>query len=249
VVSAGDVLTEPGAAPYSTERRYRDVNLQALYFNNPLGSAENCDRVGPQLLAGPFPNGQYHQIQADGVTIEWAVPATDPSGVWRTLVVVNDNTTDAQGRGVWRPIDLIDDGSGVFRGTFTVAAAGRITYVIQTVDNRGNVTWLNFVNAAPRSPAASRRPGVAAANPAGVPSSGVPINVPLPVDVTLTGPTGPQITGFTPDRGIRGAAVAIQGNNLLGASAVQFAVRPLTTTSASAIQATVPRTPSRVRSR
>lgn len=60
--------------------------------------------------------------------------------------------------------------------------------------------------------------------------------------MTLTGPTGPQITGFTPDRGIRGASVAIQGNNLLGASAVQFGGRPaaFTTTSASVIQAAVP---------
>jgi Calx-beta domain/FG-GAP-like repeat/Galactose oxidase, central domain/IPT/TIG domain/Kelch motif len=208
VVSTAEVLTaQPTDAPYSTERRFRDVNLEVLYFNSAATPGENCDRSGPTLGAGPLPGGLYHSL--DGTLIQWAVPASDSAGVWRVVVVVNDNSLDAQGRGRWTPVELADDGAGTWRGTFTAAGAGTVTYMIQAVDNRGNVSWLDFTTA-------SVAPG------GGLPSSGVPLKIPLPVDVVVSGPAGPHVDAFSPPSGMVGATVSIFGRNLGGATGVAF---------------------------
>src|SRR2546423_13160180 len=101
---------------------------------------------------------------APRASISWAVPATDSSGVWRVLVVYTTNTVDAQHRGTWTPLELTNDGSGTFRGNLNVAGGTRLTYVIEAVDNRGNVAWLDYVSAQ-------------------LPSSGTALGVPKPIDV------------------------------------------------------------------
>jgi hypothetical protein len=81
------------------------------------------------------------------------------------MVVATDNTVDGEGYGQWVPIELEDvDGDSRWTGTFEIGGIDRLTYVVQAVDNRGNLTWLDFVSAE-------------------TPASGVNTGLPLPVDV------------------------------------------------------------------
>lgn len=161
-VTTGEAVKDNPAEPfYTTARRYRNLDLEVFYYNNRATPLHNCDRLGPELGAGPF-----HTV--NGMTISWSVPATDANGVWRVLVVYNTNTTDSSRRGTWIPLELTASG-GAFTGSTTVSAARRLTYVVQAVDNRGNVTWLDY-------------------STADLPASGVPLGVPLPVDVNIGNP-------------------------------------------------------------
>jgi hypothetical protein len=98
----------------------------------------------------------------------------DASGVWRVIVVYNDNSVDAQGRGHWTPLELTDStpaqpigADHIFTGSVTISGSALVTYVLQSVDNRGNVTWLDYVAAR-------------------LPASGVPLGIPQAVDVPLS---------------------------------------------------------------
>jgi len=165
-VTAGEaVKNQLTDSVYSVARRYRNVDVEVFYFNNRTTPAENCDRTPPELGAGPF-EGDYHQ--QNGSTISWSVPAADASGVWRVVVVHNANTVNAERRGAWTPLELTRDSAGTFRGSIAAPATTRLTYVIQAVDNRGNVAWLDYVSAES-------------------PSSGVAVVVPKPVDVPVGG--------------------------------------------------------------
>jgi hypothetical protein len=224
VVEAGEALkAQDGDAEYTIQRKYREIDLEVFYFNNTALPTDNCDREGPQLEAGPF-GGAYHQ--ASGSTIEWAVPASDPSGVWRVVVVLTDNLVDGGGRGTWAPLELADDGSGTWRGAKTLGGATRATYLIEAVDKRGNVAWLDYVTAE-------------------LPASGVALSVPQPVDVAVSGgpPPAPAITGFAPTAGPAGTEVTIAGANLVGATEVTFggaAAKEFTVLSPTSISAIVP---------
>jgi hypothetical protein len=206
VVAAGEVLTaHPGDAAYSTHRRSRNVDMEVLYFNDTQDPLRNCDRTGPAILPGTLPGGLYHRVT--GTLVEWAVKAADDAGVWRVVVVVNDNGVDGQGRGAWKPVELADDGGGTWRGSFTAAGPGVVTYLIQAVDNRGNVSWLDFVAA-----------------PTDLPSSGVRLDIALPVDVAVTGGASdaPHVATFSPPSGLVGASVSVFGDRFTGTSAVAF---------------------------
>jgi len=71
------------------------------------------------------------------------------------IVVTTDGLVDPLGYGSWVPLELVSDGNGHWTGSRSFVGTTRITYVVQAVDNRGNVTWLEYQ-----------------ANP--LPSSGVP---------------------------------------------------------------------------
>jgi hypothetical protein len=167
VVSAGEALRAQDLpdAPYSVQRTYREIDLEVFYFNNTTpGGQGNCDRTPPDL-AGGFAAGAYHQVLGD--RIEWAVNASDggdPAAVWRVLVVSTLNA-DGDAIGAWEPLELENDGSGTWRGSRSMEGS-RVTYVIQAVDRRGNVAWVDYVT-----------------SPAGLPASGVPHGIPLTVEV------------------------------------------------------------------
>ncbi|MCI0542864.1 MAG: IPT/TIG domain-containing protein, partial [Actinobacteria bacterium] len=222
VVTTGEALKPQDTdLVYSTERRYREIDLEVLYFNHSTDPTQNCDRDGPALLLGPF-GGDYHQSGSG--TVEWAVPATDPSGVWRVLVVATDNLVDGNGRGAWQATELTDDGGGTFRGSRAFAGTSRVTYVIQAVDRRGNVTWLDYVGAQ-------------------LPASDVPLGIPRPVDVAVVGtPTGPVVSGFSPSQGPVASPVTVTGSGFTGATSVTFNGTPagFTVTTDSSISTTVP---------
>jgi uncharacterized repeat protein (TIGR01451 family) len=93
------------------------------------------------------------------------VPASDEAGVWR-VVVVYDPGPDGDGQGAWRPVELTADGSGTWRGSLATAGISRLTYVLQAVDRHGNVSWLDF-------------------DTVDLPASGVPHDLPLPVEVIV----------------------------------------------------------------
>jgi N-acetylneuraminic acid mutarotase len=192
-VAAGEaVKNETTDLSYSIARRYRNIDLEVYYFNNQSTPTQNCDRSGPALGTGPYA-GEYHQ--KSGSTLTWAVPASDASGVWRVVVVYNPNTVDGQGRGTWTPLDLTNDGGGTFRGSISVSGVARLTYVIQAVDNRGNITWLDYVSAQ-------------------LPSSGVALGLPNPVDVMAdaSAPTGVIATATS------ATSVAVSWNWFAGAA-------------------------------
>ncbi len=192
VVAGEAVKNETADLSYSITRRYRNIDLEVFYFNNQAAPTDNCDRSGPSLGVGPY-GGGYHQ--KNGSTLTWAVPASDQAGVWRVVVVYNPNTLDGQGRGTWTPLDLINDGGGTFRGSVSVSGVTRLTYVIQAVDNRGNLTWLEYVSAQ-------------------LPSSGVALGLPNTVDVTASAPapTGVNATATT------ATSVAVSWDSFTGAA-------------------------------
>jgi len=161
-VTGGEAVKNQIADPvYSIMRRYRNVDLEVFYFNNRTSPTDNCDRTGPSLGIGPY-GADYHQLS--GSTISWAVPATDSSGVWRVLVVYTTNAVDAQHRGTWTPLELTNNSTGIFHGNLKLDVGTRLTYVVEAIDNRGNVAWLDYVSAQ-------------------LPSSGTALGVPKPVDV------------------------------------------------------------------
>jgi len=99
--------------------------------------------------------------------VEWAVPVSDEAGIWRVVVVYTDNSVDSLGRGAWVPLELADDGSGTWRGSLAFTDASLVTYVVQAVDNRGNVSWLEYESTK------------------ALPASGIPLGIALPVDVVF----------------------------------------------------------------
>jgi hypothetical protein len=179
-VSTGEALkVNDTDSTYLIERLHRSVDLEVLYFNDTLVPANDCDRTGPSIRPGTF-GGLYHQLNSG--TMQWSVPVNDASGVWRVIVVYNDNSVDAQGRGHWTPLELSDstpaqpiNADHIFTGSVTIAGSALVTYVLQAVDNRGNVTWLDYVAAR-------------------LPASGVPLGIPQAVDVALSSVTLPTVT-------------------------------------------------------
>jgi uncharacterized repeat protein (TIGR01451 family) len=196
VVTAGEALKAQDSDPqYTIERRYRTVDLEALHFNDTLTSSNNCDRKGPTLGAGP------HHVAA-GADVAFSVGATDPQGVWRVLVVWTDNTVDAQHVGRWQPLELEHDAaSQLWKGLVTVTQGSRLTYVVQAVDRRGNVSWAEFAGASP-------------------PASGVPLGLPSTVDVGVAPSAAPTVTGFAPTAAPVGAVVTVEGTGFVDVKAV-----------------------------
>ncbi len=204
-------------ATFTINRLYQTVDLENLYFNDTATPTNNCDRTGPSLGTGPYA-GKYHEIA--GMLIRWAVPASDAAGVWRVLVVYDDNSVDLQGQGAWIPLELADDGTGTWRGSTGILPGMRMSYALQAVDQRGNVTWLDFQTAQ-------------------LPASGVPLGIPQVVDATA--PTI-VVTGFAPAAGPVGTPVDISGQGFTGATGVTFngVAASFAVGSDTAITATVP---------
>lgn len=164
VMITGEVFGENQAGSlFSRQRIYREIDLEVFYFNDQ-GQGGNCDRTGPEFGSALF-SGVYHQTSPG--QIEWAVPASDQAGVWRVLVIY-DVGPDAQGRGSWAPLELVNEGNGIWQGRLQTAGLSRLTYFLQAVDRRGNVSWLQYASAS-------------------LPASGVLQELPLPVDVFFSG--------------------------------------------------------------
>lgn len=64
------------------------------------------------------------------------------------VVVTTDDTVDDPGMVHWVPVED-EDGHDSWSGTMEICAFDRLTYVVQAVDNRGNLTWLDFESAQP----------------------------------------------------------------------------------------------------
>jgi hypothetical protein len=180
VVDAGEALKPTGSDStydpelYTIQRTYRTVELEVFYFNDRENSNNNCDRIEPRLRPSqevPF-SGKYHRREGD--LLHWRVLARDDdSDIWRVIVVVTDNTVVA-GQGRWEAVELTRDGTEDVNGTPWTAWKGskhignnRATYVVQAVDNRGNVAWLTYQSAT-------------------MPTSGVPLGVAETVEVVVT---------------------------------------------------------------
>jgi len=161
VVVAGESVAEGAGEPFTVHRLFLDLELEVFYFNDG-GLGGNCDREGPDLPA-PAPGESYHEVMGD--ELSWAVPASDTAGVWR-VVVVYDVGAASDGTGSWEALELADDGTGTWRGSLAVPGIAQLTYFLQAVDNRGNVSWLDF-------------------EPLDLPASGVEPDLPLAIDVVL----------------------------------------------------------------
>ncbi|MCP4655741.1 MAG: DUF11 domain-containing protein, partial [bacterium] len=160
VMPTGELVLAPDSAGVpvpgtSTHRLHQEIDLEVFYFSNPDDLTENCDREGPDFGIEPF-----HEVL--GATLHWSVPVTDASGVWRVMVVWDD---EAAGR--WRPLELAYDAiSGHWTGSLPVAGHDQITYVLQAVDQRGNVSWKELI--------------------APIPPSGIPLGLVDTIDVEVT---------------------------------------------------------------
>lgn len=165
VIPTGEALWDPVEMGFTTQRTYEAVDLEAFYFNDTTGEGQerpNCDRLGPDIPEGVT----FHEVS--GSTVSWSIDLSSQE-VWRVVVVYNTGEME-NGRGRWIPLELTNGGTGMFTGLVGVAGLEALTYVVQAVDFKGNVSWLNF-----RS---------------GVPRSGVMPDLPETVDVNLDPLTG-----------------------------------------------------------
>ncbi len=161
------VKVDPGDADYTLHRLHQEVDVEVFYFNDAGDPSANCDRRGPEFDAGP-----HHQVL--GASVHWSVAVDDPAGVWRVLVVWDDDRPSGSYDGRWRPLELDYDAvSERWTGSLAVPGRDRITYVLQAVDVRGNVSWEQI------------------AMP--LPDSGVPLGLAHAVDVEL-GPGGADLS-------------------------------------------------------
>ncbi|MCP4656638.1 MAG: DUF11 domain-containing protein [bacterium] len=151
VLTTGELVQDSGGE-YSIERLYREIDLEVFYFNNTQDVTENCDRTGPILGDGP-----HHQV--DGRYVDWAVAPGDAAGVWRVVVVYNDEASHR-----WVPLELENEG-GTWSSRVRIDGSGPLIYFLQAVDARGNVSWLEYEGL--------------------LPSSGVPLDIPDPVDAEI----------------------------------------------------------------
>lgn len=136
IITGEALKTEPGG-DFDRQRIFRSLDIEAFYFNDG-GFGANCDREGPAIIE---PDSGFHEVQ--GSRVDWAVTATDAGGVWR-VVVVYDSGADVEGLGSWVPVELAEGPDGIWRGHTIAAGSSRLAYVIQAVDNRGNVSWVEF---------------------------------------------------------------------------------------------------------
>src|SRR5262249_16040517 len=113
-----------------------------------------------------------------------------------------------------------DVGSGYWVGGRAIGSA-QATYVIEAVDNRGNVSWLPYVSSSGSSPVTG--PGaVSILAPTGQPASGGDFGLTGLGDVAGPTPGGLWMTTFAPWSGRGGMAVSIIGTKFTGATAVTF---------------------------
>ncbi len=154
-VPAGEALKLRAADPsYTIQRRYTTIDLEVFYFNDTEMPERNCDELGPDFGQQVPP---YHRV--DGEAVKWDVPVTDDSDVWRVVVVYNKSDDNR-----WIALDLHQDPGGRWKGEIELKQGVRLDYVLEAVDSRGNVSWLDF-------------------EPAVRPNSGVEPDVPLVVEV------------------------------------------------------------------
>lgn len=151
-IITGEALKSDPDGDFDRQRIFRSLDIEAFYFNDG-GLGANCDRQGPTITE---PDAGFHQVQ--GSRIDWTVPATDAGGVWR-VVVVYDGGPDVEGSGLWSPVELVEGPDGVWRGHTIAAGLARLAYVIQAVDRRGNVSWMEFE--AERIPSSGHQPDLA----------------------------------------------------------------------------------------
>ncbi len=119
VFSTAEVADDPSTGlPYSILKLHRTVDLEFFYLDETEEGTIPCDATSPDLGTPPY-GDYYHQV--DGTWIHWKVPASDASGVWRVVVVYDDGTLDADGRGEWLPLELTDDGNGGWTGSTSSA--------------------------------------------------------------------------------------------------------------------------------
>ncbi len=142
VVTTGAPAQAPGdeVGEYSLHRLDQNIELEVFYFNNLSDPNENCDRQGPS-----FSNGEPHTVS--GTTLHWSVEVEDEAGVWRVVVVWDDEPAAR-----WRPLELsYDTVTDRWTGSLPAADRGELTYMLQAVDNRGNVAWKELDSELPPS--------------------------------------------------------------------------------------------------
>ena len=171
VITAGETVWDEATEGYTLHRSYVETSLEYLYYNNTSNGAGNCDRQGPIIPASEH----IARVSPAGKQVDFEVEAYDADfdtgerrGVWRVVVVFTDEVVDATGRGAWVPLELaFDPARSKWVGTATLpATADHLIYYVQAVDERGNVGWV----VAPSEP---------------LPPSGVPLGIPLPIEVNL----------------------------------------------------------------
>lgn len=134
VFTTAELLFDKNNEP-TIHRLHPEVNLEVLYYNNTADPSANCDTKGPEL---PQSDDPPHTVS--GNTVLWEVPTSDPAGVWRVVVVYDDEIHDR-----WVPLELAANGDGTWSGQLDIPVEmSRLTYFLQAVDNRGNVSWVDY---------------------------------------------------------------------------------------------------------
>jgi len=108
-----------------TESRFNNMQLVVYYSNSADTTPPDITDPDPLL---------FHSLS--GLTASFQVTAADASGIYRVLIIYDDTRTNS-----WKNLDLAyNSGSGKWEGSLLLK--GNIEYLVQAVDNNGNVGTL-----------------------------------------------------------------------------------------------------------
>jgi subtilisin-like proprotein convertase family protein/N-acetylneuraminic acid mutarotase len=126
---------------------YTHLTVRTGYFDADLGKAARFDSTAFTIyysnriddVTGPtIPDpgtGRYDTVT--GLDVAFSVPVSDSSGVYRVLVTWNEHRTH-----IWRSLDLVwNPGTARWEGQLSIT--GDVSYLLQAVDNAGNVGILS----------------------------------------------------------------------------------------------------------
>ena len=126
------------------------MDAGGLYFNDTTGRRTTATGRGPRWARGPY------ATITGGPVVRFAVPASGRVGGVAGGGGVERQPAGRAGRGRWWPLELARGRVGCGRGALNAVGTSRVTYVVQAVDERGNVTWLEWASAELPSRAGSR---------------------------------------------------------------------------------------------
>ena len=139
------------ASSFRAEASSTQLSRLTVYTGNYDGGNESLfDRMGfamyhsnstdftEPIITDPGPSpAVLHTLS--GLTANFSVQASDASGIYRVVVAYTDYTSGTSGE--WKSFDLTNTGSA-WVGSLTLKKS--ITYLVQAVDNAGNVGCLRL---------------------------------------------------------------------------------------------------------
>ncbi len=152
-VIVGQYTSPLDGGTHGTERLFRSLDTQVFYRPTaPASAAPAAFAAGS--TGGDFVRPEFDNVQASLVgsagarQAAFSVDVTDESTVLRVAVLYLQSLDDGNGNGNWKLVDLIRGDENTWSGggpvEETAITNGQIDYMVQAVDDNGNVANSTF---------------------------------------------------------------------------------------------------------